>query len=114
MAGSSSAALSASVSLVVLQVVSRLFSFGLNQLLLRSTSPRAFGVATIQLDTWIGTVLFFVREGIRGAVAVSLVLLERLVRSARLPMTRADGLTCCSERHQSRTETMAADGDRRS
>ncbi|GAA5990437.1 hypothetical protein JCM10908_007372 [Rhodotorula pacifica] len=66
---STSSALSASLSLVVLQVVSRLFSFGLNQLLLRSTSPQAFGVATIQLDTLIGTVLFFVREGIRGAVA---------------------------------------------
>ncbi|KWU43849.1 hypothetical protein RHOSPDRAFT_5013, partial [Rhodotorula sp. JG-1b] len=55
--------------LVVLQVVSRLFSFALNQLLLRSTSPHAFGVATIQLDTLIATVLFFVREGLRGAVA---------------------------------------------
>jgi hypothetical protein len=68
----SSSALSASLSLVVLQVVSRLFSFALNQLLLRSTSPHAFGVATIQLDTLIATVLFFVREGLRGAVAVSL------------------------------------------
>lgn len=65
----SSSALSASLSLVVLQVVSRLFSFALNQLLLRSTSPHAFGVATIQLDTLIATVLFFLREGFRGAVA---------------------------------------------
>lgn len=69
-ATSTASALSASLSLVGLQVVSRLFSFALNQLLLRSTSPQAFGVATIQLDTLVGTVLFFVREGLRGAVAV--------------------------------------------
>ncbi|GAA5882337.1 hypothetical protein JCM3774_005074 [Rhodotorula dairenensis] len=68
-ATSTASVLSASLSLVVLQVVSRLFSFALNQLLLRSTSPQAFGVATIQLDTLVGTVLFFLREGIRGAVA---------------------------------------------
>ncbi|GJN93799.1 hypothetical protein Rhopal_006857-T1 [Rhodotorula paludigena] len=60
--------LSTTLSLVGLQVGSRLLSFGLNQLLLRSTSPQAFGVATIQLDTLMATVLFLIREGIRGAV----------------------------------------------
>ncbi|GAA6051397.1 hypothetical protein JCM3770_000498 [Rhodotorula araucariae] len=60
--------LSTTLSLVGLQVVSRLFSFGLNQALLRSTTPQAFGLATIKLDTLIGTVLFLLREGIRGAV----------------------------------------------
>lgn len=67
---STGAALSASLSLVALQIGSRLFSFGLNQLLLRATSPDAFGVATIQLDTLLATLLFFLREGLRGAVAV--------------------------------------------
>ncbi|GAA5911369.1 glycolipid translocation protein [Sporobolomyces salmoneus] len=60
--------LSTTVSLVALQLGSRLFSFGLNQLLVRSTSPQAFGVATIQFDTLRDTVLFLLREGIRGAV----------------------------------------------
>ncbi|GAA6037745.1 hypothetical protein JCM8097_002320 [Rhodosporidiobolus ruineniae] len=60
--------LSTTLALVALQVSSRLFSFALNQLLLRSTSPQAFGLATIQLDTLIGTVLFLLREGVRGAV----------------------------------------------
>ncbi|TNY24114.1 Rft protein-domain-containing protein [Rhodotorula diobovata] len=60
--------LSTTLSLVGLQVASRLFSFGLNQALLRSTTPQAFGLATIQLDTLAGTVLFLLREGIRGAV----------------------------------------------
>lgn len=62
--------LSTTLSLVGLQVASRLFSFGLNQALLRSTTPQAFGLATIQLDTLAGTVLFLLREGIRGAVVV--------------------------------------------
>ncbi|BGP11163.1 Oligosaccharide translocation protein RFT1 [Rhodotorula toruloides] len=65
---SSSSALGAGASLFVLQLGSRLFSFALNQLLLRSTAPQAFGIATIQLDTLMATVLFLVREGIRGAV----------------------------------------------
>ncbi|BGP43212.1 Oligosaccharide translocation protein rft1 [Rhodotorula kratochvilovae] len=60
--------LSTTLSLVGLQVASRLFSFGLNQALLRSTTPQAFGLATIKLDTLVGTVLFLLREGIRGAV----------------------------------------------
>ncbi|BGP35138.1 Oligosaccharide translocation protein rft1 [Rhodotorula toruloides] len=65
---SSSSALGAGASLFVLQLGSRLFSFALNQLLLRSTAPQAFGIATIQLDTLMATVLFLVRESIRGAV----------------------------------------------
>ncbi|GAA5891577.1 hypothetical protein JCM8208_007329 [Rhodotorula glutinis] len=60
--------LSTTLSLVGLQVASRLFSFALNQALLRSTTPQAFGLATIQLDTLLNTVLFLLREGIRGAV----------------------------------------------
>ncbi|GAA5960962.1 hypothetical protein JCM3765_007557 [Sporobolomyces pararoseus] len=60
--------LSTTLSLVALQLGSRLFSFGLNQLLVRSTTPAAFGVATIQFDTLRDTVLFLLREGIRGAV----------------------------------------------
>ncbi|GAA5839066.1 hypothetical protein JCM9279_002582 [Rhodotorula babjevae] len=60
--------LSTTLSLVGLQVASRLFSFALNQALLRSTTPQAFGLATIQLDTLLNSVLFLLREGIRGAV----------------------------------------------
>ncbi|GAA6014499.1 hypothetical protein JCM10207_001628 [Rhodosporidiobolus poonsookiae] len=69
MAPPANSVLSTTVALIGLQVASRLFSFGLNQLLLRSTTPQAFGLATIQFDTLIGTVLFLLREGLRGAVA---------------------------------------------
>ncbi|GAA5888358.1 hypothetical protein JCM6882_008591 [Rhodosporidiobolus microsporus] len=65
---SSNSVLSTTLALIALQLSSRLLSFSLNQLLLRSVSPSAFGLATIQLDTLIGTVLFLLREGIRGAV----------------------------------------------
>ena len=73
---SNNALLSTTLSLVALQLGSRLFSFGLNQLLLRSTTPLAFGVATIQFDTLRDTVLFLFREGIRGAVVVSSVYFD--------------------------------------
>ncbi|GAA5827863.1 hypothetical protein JCM11251_007709 [Rhodosporidiobolus azoricus] len=63
-----SSVLTTTVALIGLQLASRLLSFSLNQFLLRSVSPSAFGLATIQLDTLIGTVLFLLREGIRGAV----------------------------------------------
>ncbi|GAA5861995.1 hypothetical protein JCM8547_001552 [Rhodosporidiobolus lusitaniae] len=68
MSSSSSAALRTTGALILLQVSSRLFSFALNQFLLRSVDPQAFGTATIRFDTLIGTVLFLLREGVRGAV----------------------------------------------
>ncbi|BGP19859.1 hypothetical protein JCM10213_003168 [Rhodosporidiobolus nylandii] len=64
----SKSVLSTTLALIALQISSRLLSFGLNQALLRSTSPAAFGLATIRFDTLIGTVLFLLREGVRGAV----------------------------------------------
>lgn len=63
--------LKTTLSLVLLQLVSRLFSFSLNQLLLRSTTPQALGVATMGLEVVRDTGLFLVREGVRGAVVVS-------------------------------------------
>lgn len=66
----SSPLVSATVSLVVLQVVSRLFSFSLNQVLLRSTTPQALGVATMGFEVLRDTSLFLTREGLRGALIV--------------------------------------------
>ncbi|KAK4051491.1 Oligosaccharide translocation protein rft1 [Microbotryomycetes sp. JL221] len=56
------------LSLVALQLVSRVFSFALNQLLLRSTTAEALGVATIGFDVLRDTSLFLAREGVRGAI----------------------------------------------
>lgn len=70
MSTTSSPLLRTTLSLVLLQLVSRLFSFSLNQLLLRSTTPQALGMATMGLEVIRDTGLFLVREGVRGAVIV--------------------------------------------
>lgn len=69
----SSPLLRTTASLLLLQLFSRLFSFGLNQFLLRSTSPAALGVATMSLEVLRDTSLFLLREGVRSAVIVSFV-----------------------------------------
>ncbi|QRV85241.1 oligosaccharide translocation protein RFT1 [Ceratobasidium sp. AG-Ba] len=55
-------------SLIGLQVLSRLATFTLNQILLRLASPKVFGTAAIQLDLLLSTVLFISREGVRNAL----------------------------------------------
>lgn len=55
-------------SLIALQVLSRLATFTLNQILLRLASPKVFGTAAIQLDLLLSTVLFISREGVRNAL----------------------------------------------
>ncbi len=54
-------------SLVLLQLLSRLLTFGLNQSLIRIASPEVFGTAAIQFDLVCSTILFLSREGIRNA-----------------------------------------------
>ena len=54
--------------LIALQLLSRLLTFGLNQFLLRLTTPEAFGIASVQFELLLNTILFVSREGIRGAV----------------------------------------------
>ena len=55
-------------SLIGLQLISRLTSFGLNQSLIRIASPTAYGTAAIQFDLIRDTVLFLGREAVRGVV----------------------------------------------
>ncbi|WVQ70154.1 uncharacterized protein L199_008379 [Kwoniella botswanensis] len=55
-------------SLVLLQLLSRLLTFTLNQVLLRLASPAVFGTAAIQFDLICSTILFLSREGIRNAL----------------------------------------------
>ncbi|GAQ06948.1 oligosaccharide translocation protein RFT1 [Aspergillus lentulus] len=64
-------ALASSVSgttlLVMIQVVSRMFTFVANQLVLRNLSPATLGAAT-QLELFMVTILYFSREAIRSAI----------------------------------------------
>ncbi|KAK9685218.1 Oligosaccharide translocation protein rft1 [Basidiobolus ranarum] len=54
--------------LVSLQLVSRMLTFFLNQILLRFTTPTSLGIAYVQLELLIATILFLTREGIRCAL----------------------------------------------
>ncbi|KAI0042396.1 Rft-1-domain-containing protein [Auriscalpium vulgare] len=63
-----SASLASASSLVLLQLVSRLFTFALNQALVRLASPQVFGIAAIQFELLLSTILFLCREGVRNAL----------------------------------------------
>lgn len=55
-------------SLMALQLLSRGFTFALNQALFRLASPSAFGAAAIQFELILSTILFLSREGVRNAL----------------------------------------------
>ncbi len=63
-----SASLASASSLVLLQLISRVFTFVLNQLLVRLVSPQVFGTAAIQFELLLSTILFLSREGTRNAL----------------------------------------------
>ncbi|TCD70759.1 Oligosaccharide translocation protein rft1 [Steccherinum ochraceum] len=63
-----SKSLASASSLVLLQLFSRLFTFALNQALVRLVSPQAFGTAAIQFELLLSTILFLSREGVRNAL----------------------------------------------
>ncbi|KAJ3562537.1 hypothetical protein NP233_g9508 [Leucocoprinus birnbaumii] len=60
--------LSSVAVLIGLQLFSRLFTFILNQALIRLTSPEIFGAAAIQFDLILSTILFLSREGVRTTI----------------------------------------------
>ena len=55
-------------ALILLQLVSRLLTFALNQALVRLASPEVFGTAAIQFDLISSTILFLSRQGVRTAL----------------------------------------------
>ncbi|KAF8928512.1 Rft protein-domain-containing protein [Dissophora ornata] len=58
--------------LVLLQFISRMLTFTLNQILLRFTSAETLGIASVQLELLLNTILFLSREGVRcAAIRVS-------------------------------------------
>ncbi|KAG9285772.1 hypothetical protein G9A89_013197 [Geosiphon pyriformis] len=54
--------------LIVLQLLSRLLTFVLHQIVLRFTNPKTFGIAAVQLELLLNTILFLSREGFRCAL----------------------------------------------
>jgi oligosaccharide translocation protein RFT1 len=69
-------------SLVLLQLLTRVLTFVLNQSLVRLASPEVFGTAAIQFDLIYTTILFLSREGIRNALLRS----NSNIALARLPL----------------------------
>ncbi|KAJ6092890.1 hypothetical protein N7486_008179 [Penicillium sp. IBT 16267x] len=53
--------------LILIQLTSRIFTFGSNQLILRTLSPMVLGIAA-QLELYQVTILYFSRESIRMAI----------------------------------------------
>ncbi|KAH9054018.1 Rft protein-domain-containing protein [Lactarius deliciosus] len=62
------ASLTSVSSLVFLQLFSRIFTFVLNQTLVRLATPQTFGTATVQFELLLSTTLFLSREGVRTAL----------------------------------------------
>ncbi|KIK74585.1 hypothetical protein PAXRUDRAFT_19721 [Paxillus rubicundulus Ve08.2h10] len=60
--------LSSARSLIGLQLVSRLFTFVLNQGLVRLASPQTYGTVAVQFELLMSTILFLSREGIRNSL----------------------------------------------
>ncbi|TKY85997.1 hypothetical protein EX895_004822 [Sporisorium graminicola] len=63
--GASGAAPASAFTLILLQVSARALTFVLNQLLVRLVSPSIFGLANIQLELLLSTILFLSRDGFR-------------------------------------------------
>ena len=60
--------ISSLTALIGLQLFSRLFTFTLNQVLIRMASPEVFGAAAIQFELILSTILFLSREGVRTTI----------------------------------------------
>lgn len=55
-------------SLVLLQILTRIVTFLLNQALVRLSTPQIFGTAAIQFELLLTSILFISREGVRLAL----------------------------------------------
>ena len=62
------AAVKSASSLMGLQLLSRLVTFVLNQVLVRLATPAVYGTVSIQLELLLNTILFLSREGFRNAL----------------------------------------------
>src|SRR5436305_12169114 len=80
--------------LILLQLFTRLLTFTFNHLILRHTSPSTFGLATIQLDLLISTILFLSREGFRISLQRHPGNLQRTVNLSYIPLATGLLATC--------------------
>ncbi|KAI8991366.1 Rft protein-domain-containing protein [Mycotypha africana] len=71
--------------LILLQFLSRMLTFSLNQLVLRYVSKATFGMASVNLELLASTILFISREGFRSALVRSNKSQQTLINLAYVP-----------------------------
>lgn len=77
--------------ILLFNVFQKLLTFSMNQVIVRLSSPEVFGIAAVQLELLLSTLLFLSREGIRLALLRSVVSnrreLQQFVNMSWLPAT---------------------------
>lgn len=83
--------------LIMLQFISRMLTFSLNQIVLRHTSPDAFGIASVNLELLASTILFISREGFRAVLTRSTKNQQQIINLAYIPTCLGLATTtfCC-------------------
>ncbi|EIE85289.1 hypothetical protein RO3G_09999 [Rhizopus delemar RA 99-880] len=83
--------------LIMLQFISRMLTFSLNQIVLRHTSPDAFGIASVNLELLASTILFISREGFRAVLTRSTKNQQQIINLAYIPtcLGLATTTLCC-------------------
>ncbi|CAO3690407.1 unnamed protein product [Rhizopus stolonifer] len=71
--------------LIMLQFISRMLTFSLNQIVLRYTTPDAFGIASVNLELLASTILFISREGFRTVLTRSSKNQQQIINLAYIP-----------------------------
>ncbi|CEP11554.1 hypothetical protein [Parasitella parasitica] len=71
--------------LILLQFLSRMLTFSLNQIVLRYISKETFGIASVNLELLSSTILFISREGFRSALIRSSKNQQSIINLAYIP-----------------------------
>ncbi|GAN01555.1 rft-1-domain-containing protein [Mucor ambiguus] len=71
--------------LILLQFLSRMLTFSLNQIVLRYISKETFGIASVNLELLSSTILFISREGFRSALIRSSKNQQSILNLAYIP-----------------------------
>lgn len=71
--------------LILLQFLSRMLTFSLNQIVLRYVSKATFGIASVNLELLSSTILFISREGFRSALIRSSKNQQSIINLAYIP-----------------------------
>lgn len=80
--------------LILLQFVSRMLTFSLNQIMLRDVSKDTFGIASVNLELLSSTILFISREGFRSVLVRPSKNQQQIINLAYIPTCLGLVTTC--------------------